>query len=663
MIRRLSSTLPAVIFIVMFLGLIGCSGHGGDPVGPATDPGETGMRASADGIATASNRYLWGVWRVTLDPSNQTWEIVPNRDMDFHLDVRYFLEQGPCHNCISFDNVIFYPNDKVKIYVGLRHPFDDPFFDGFDVRAVIILKSTLNIGGTRLAYDVLKQADGWTKLWDNPSITGDINPYIAYNEGSPRRIFEAGTKSSEWIDLDFSQTGWTFDYAVDASWDEPLGGDFPTSANMEEAYRLDVLADEDLWDPAENTVAIHVSAWDWQGYNTISNINVTAPDIFTGAKAMTRIGGSGNEATYELLVSNENGAGPGTYPMLIKATDKNNTPSNVLLAYQVGWITVIHHEIPPLGSVEITVPDDDYTQYYNITPYVYNVTAQVSPPAGNVDLEWWWTDPDEPASDPAYGESVQWELDTDPNDNHNDFEAGIYVSGLIPESFPGPNPPEEYHYHYTTTNTQGRSTIIFKVSSYGGDNYEIHVRRPDSMEEDTSPVITSKRKATIYLSSMTSSGGQSSYYLCDHSMMQTAYNPAYIDLVYTDHNMSVTYQSQLPTDPTWLYEYLDGIKHPVNHELADLGCNRFTNANVLGIALYWSGGMPAQHTALGTGRVIQVYGSNISYQNSVFIHEIGHNFGLEHVAQGAGVMEPQCTGKTKFCRASLTYLRSDPLWE
>ncbi len=655
------SLIPIIVLIVFLLGLIGCSGSN-SPVSPGTEnemvPGTSDAPREA---ADTNNRYLMGYWTIALDPVAQTFEITPNRDVAFHAEIRYFLEQNPCKNCLWFDEVFFYPNDVVKLKVRITHPFNDPFLDGFDVRAVPILKSTLTFGGMGLSYGVLDDPDGWTSLWDNPSIPGRLNPFTCYNKTTTRRRFAAGTSSYIWMEFDFSETGWVFDYAVDASWDYPSGSVFPPTANCEEAYRINFSADGDLWNTGLNSALITVDAYDWQGHNTINQVTVEAPDLFDGRIEMAKQSGSGNLASYELAISNDNHAATGSYPILIRATDDNHTYSNNLRAYQVGWIDVVYFELPP-GEIEITSPSDDYDQYCNFGLYVYSITAYVSPPE-SINLQWWWTDPDEPQTPGAYGESGPYETDNNPNDNHGDSNAGIYGPPLIPESFPGPSPPEEYHYLNRTTNSQGKSTITFKVSTYAGDNYEIHVRRTDNWNENTSPLITVKRKATLYESAMESSGGTPGYYLPDDTLVQNAYIPAYIDFVFKDHNMNVPYQYELPTDANWLYDYANNIKDPGDHELADVGMNRFTNPNVLGIAIFWLGGDPAQHTLVAKGRINQFYGPSIVYENSVLIHEVGHNFGLAHVPQGTGVMEPHCEGKVRFCRYSITILREDPAWD
>jgi hypothetical protein len=658
MMRRTLYILIIAALALLFLIFMGCSGSGSS-VAPTLDE-QPELREPA----MSSDRYLIGYWTVHLDPVAQSYEIIPKRDVAFHANIRFFLEQSPCSNCLYFDQIYFYPGDEVRILVRISHPFDDPFLDGFDVRAVPILVSTLTFDSLRLSHGVLDEPDGWTYLWDNTSIAGNLNPYKAYNKTTARRRFPAGTSSSIWMDFDFTETGWTFDYAVDASWDWPDGTNFPTTANCEEAYRVDTSVDGDVWENGLNTVTLTADVYDWQGHNTIGNVEVRAPALFTGAKVMSKQSGVDNLGTFQIDISNELGASPGTYPILIVATDDNHTSTNHLRAYQLAWVDVINYTAPPPGSVTITNPSVGYNAYSNITPYVNNITAQVTPAESGVGIQWWWTDPDEPETSGAYGETGNYETDTDPNDNERDTDAGIYFGGLTPESFPGPTPPEEYHYYTAVTNVQGKSTITFKVSDYGGDNYTIHVRRTDTMDEDTSPLITVKRKVTLYKSSMMSTGGTPGFYEPDHALVQTGYTPAYIDFYYQVHNPNVPYQYALQTDANWLYNYASNIYSPGVHQLADVGANRFTNANVLGIALFSGPYMdPDQLTILATGRIREVYNPDAPYENSVLIHELGHNFGLDHVVQGTGIMEPACTGKLTFCRASLTLLRSDPGWE
>jgi hypothetical protein len=295
-------------------------------------------------------------------------------------------------------------------------------------------------------------------------------------------------------------------------------------------------------------------------------------------------------------------------------------------------------------------------KYVNQGEYIYNITAQVNPLASGIPLQWWWTDPDEPATPPVYGESADWESDTNPNDNHRDDIAGIYGTSLIPESFPGPAPPAEYHYQPATTNTQGKSIITFKVSTYAGDNYNIHVRRTDTSAEDTSSIITVKRKVTLYKSCMYG-------FYPDSTMMQAAFAPAYIDFMFSDYNLNVNYITELPTDANWLYNWADKIFHPTAHQLADVGADEFDNVNILGIAIFFVGppDVPAQHSILAVGRIKGLSGNDSYDVNSVFIHEIGHNFGLADTT--TGVMSGTYTGEQKFVRSEVTYMRQAPAWE
>jgi len=655
-------TLPCLVItlIALFILLAGCSGSG-SPTTPGLDSGKSetpGLetRDISQESTTAGNRYLWGYWTISIDPVAQTYEIIPKREVEFHNNIRFFLENWPCNHCLKFENLTFLPNDKVKLLVRITHPFDDHFLDGFDVRGVPILKSTLEYTNFDLSYGVLAQVDGWTHLWDNPAIPGDLNPYVAYNESVSRRRFAAGTNSAEWMDFDFSQTGWVFDYAIDASWDWPDGTNFPLTANMEEAYRLNPSVTGDLYDDGSNTAQATVTAFDWQGQDTIKQVTVEAPDIFSGQKVMTKSSGSGNTATFDVDISNDKHAAPGTYPILIRAIDIFNSYNNHLVAYQLAWVDVVYFEPPPEGSVDIVVPASDMVKYCNQGVYIYNITAQVTPAAPSIPLQWWWTDPDEPATPPVYDETVDWESDTDPNDNHRDDIAGIYGTSLIPESFPGPNPPPEYHYYDTTTNSQGKSIITFKVSTYAGDNYNIHVRRTDTMAEDTSPLITVARKVTLYKNCMDG-------YYPDSTMVQDSYIPAYIDFVFSDYNLYVSYIAQLPSDANWLYNWADDIFHPSDHQLSDVGGDGFDDPNILGIAIYFAGPpeVPAQHTILGVGRIRQLPGSDDWDVNGVFIHELGHNFGLADTT--TGVMNGYYTGEHLFVRSEITYMREAPAWE
>ena len=208
--------MPLRFLMVCALTLVvcaGCAGNKGkDPVMPT---GSGGLDARPmDGNPVSSNRYLWGIWDILIDPATQSVEVKPQRSADMHLNVLRLLEIAPCNDCLTFGNLHIIGTNELEIDVTLMHPFPGLLkYTGFDVRGIFISKAnyTFAASGRKIAWGtdvpVLLNADGYTPLFNpteypptNPyalgyisgkmatggDLSSTLNPFVAYRRDAPR---------------------------------------------------------------------------------------------------------------------------------------------------------------------------------------------------------------------------------------------------------------------------------------------------------------------------------------------------------------------------------------------------------------------------------------------------------------------------------------------
>jgi len=309
-----------ILCIVFIFACIGCGGNN-IPTQPEISD-DTLLTRSSD--SSYSSRVLWGIWDVHIDPVTLEVEAVPSRNSQFTANVTQFM-QPPLSpvNMVSF--TVDVASDPVNgffvVDVTLRHPFPGMNkYNGFDVRGVLISDGSIpGIHDTdvlRAGPDdtFLKNADGLTRWWNYPEFTnyesifgftyGKLAPpnnptatvngykYFAYGleeetplselDFSGRGFFPAdpGLQTRRYeiqFKMDGDQIVFDFQYAVDASWDDPdpdFAPDFPQeafslSANCQEAFNVSVNSDEsNAWyvDPSTNggNLVLELEIFDWQ---------------------------------------------------------------------------------------------------------------------------------------------------------------------------------------------------------------------------------------------------------------------------------------------------------------------------------------------------------------------------------------------------------------
>ncbi len=381
--------------IVLFLLLQGC-GKNESPVAPQSDYPGTQTILTDSQRTVQTNRYLWGIWDVRISEDRETVEIIPDRSSTMHFNTVRLMEEVPCTTCIVIIIKELIPPNVLSVDFRLTHPFPAPMnLTAFDLRGIIINGAdytfpannrTVGMGNSKL---VLLDPDGYTSLF-NPTefsedsgmppvlryypgklmLDGDLsstlNPFIAYSQDLPRRVFYAGSEETRNIHVRLPDVPVEFGYAVDVNWipvenvDDPLV-DFPPEANCVEAYKIDL--PDYIQVSAGDMSEIMVEIFDHQSYETISSVSVEAPEIFSGVIPFDFVDATGIESCiYSGEFANELGADPGNYPLLIRVTDKflDNIHGQVD-AWQIGEVTVVEPQVPMNGWARTWGgPDYDY---------------------------------------------------------------------------------------------------------------------------------------------------------------------------------------------------------------------------------------------------------------------------------------------------------------
>jgi hypothetical protein len=358
-------TLFSMIYLIFSIS--GCSSSS-TPATPSIHP--------QSNPSSPSPRHLFALYTIDISSDHSTFTITPDRTASMHLNATRLLEKAVCSNCLSIDNAKKLPNGEFGCDITLRHPFPGlKKYTAFDVRGILISDTdyTFAASGRKVAWGdgLLKliNTDGYTPLF-NPTefpetgpgpamfkyitgkysmgkdFTSTLNPYLAYSEDQPRRIFTAGSTQTRKALLHLPAGPFRFGYAVDGCW-EPVANvvdpltDFPSSANCNEAYKIKVNMGSILPD-AGSSVQVQVEVFDHQGIDTISSVTIEAPDLFNGEISLVYSATTGPESfLYSGTITNELGAYIAEYPMLIRVVDTGSDQNfNEVDSWKVASIRV-----------------------------------------------------------------------------------------------------------------------------------------------------------------------------------------------------------------------------------------------------------------------------------------------------------------------------------
>lgn len=271
--------IPVGILVgLCLLILAGCSGGGSNPALPAagSDPDLVLTSGSDDQARKVQQAtpYLIGYYDVLLDVENQEFELVPNRSIDFALNLMFFLNT-PTGLSFNVNDVISTPDFvDIDIDITLNHPIDDAMFDIYDVRAIFIgdgteamsYDSDLIYGGAG-THQGLLNADGYSR-WFNPTgfdggtlfdyvpnflstpgytASATLNPYKYYGEGlgaaddlwsyltvgdpqSGYFLHGAGLTRNFLLRFPIPVPGFNYAFAIIANWEGTEPGNHPSHA-------------------------------------------------------------------------------------------------------------------------------------------------------------------------------------------------------------------------------------------------------------------------------------------------------------------------------------------------------------------------------------------------------------------------------------------------
>lgn len=502
--------------LVVAAALLGCGcSDTGNPVEPSS-PQQTPPTANQSVTPTQPNRYLWGLWDVSIDPESLTAEITPQRIAEMHLNTVRLLEVMPCTNCLRIENVALHSPSELSADFVLRHPFPGLLkFTGFDVRGIFISGSDYLFPATGRTIAVgdnlprLLNADGYTALFnptefpeDSPTfpalkyttghhatggdLTATLNPFVAYCSDEPRRMFAAGSGETRTVLLHWP--GWPieFGYAVDACWQlvdgevtDPVE-DFPPDANCLEAYQIDVQVSDGTgtevgrWALAwgggthdsgyavavsKGESPVRVEVFDHQGLETIAGVFVEAPDAFAGEKPLSFSTVTGEES-YLFTGTFMNELGADECQMLARVvdteTDQNLGPVDAWQVREVELAGVSRGEfIYVTGQFQGTVDFDPGSGVEEQTA-VSGENAFLSKFDPGGEFQWvrtWGDAPDPSLWGQAKGRGVAV-----------DGLGNVYVTGDFTDTVDfDPGPPVDEH-----TAIDHEDAFLIKFDSNGG---------------------------------------------------------------------------------------------------------------------------------------------------------------------------------------------------
>jgi len=281
-----------VVLVVIFAAtLVGCAHAGRNPLAPVAPGGDQGAHASrlhpelTDLAALAVDRderyRLLGEWTFFISADRDRVDVVPRRDMHFHLNALRFLEEY-CKNCLQITGIKNNGDSTIDLTVRITHPFKGfPQYTGFDVKGIIMFNGSwehegylryppwpepFRVSWRKLGDPQVLNPDGYTLRWSPWYDSGRPEPIFnywpgRYARGAPSANVNAYlnfyTDENRHMFRDDGVVTRTYHvwlppgepvvaaYAVEACWEPPINtpvtdpaSDFPSTANQEDAYEF-----------------------------------------------------------------------------------------------------------------------------------------------------------------------------------------------------------------------------------------------------------------------------------------------------------------------------------------------------------------------------------------------------------------------------------------
>ena len=94
-----------LMFGLLLVFAMGCSGGGGTPVLPPTDMQIPAGDTSRPGGSWEGNRVSWGMYLISVNEDHTDFDVVPLRAAHFHINVQPFVEYLFCDDCLRMTNI------------------------------------------------------------------------------------------------------------------------------------------------------------------------------------------------------------------------------------------------------------------------------------------------------------------------------------------------------------------------------------------------------------------------------------------------------------------------------------------------------------------------------------------------------------------------------
>jgi len=420
----------------MLLVAIGCQGHGA-PTAPQTsdEPGlvQPPLSPVRQAFEWRSGHQLLALVECRVDAEAGIIDVEPLRTAGQHLDLIQLIPIycHPVSACLKFINIqVDEPTFTVELDVVVKHPINDPFADVYDMRGIGIFKGILpGFAGGSIATQI-QNADGYTTAYD---VDGDydafLNPYVAFNEDLPDRVFAHGSQTMEHIIArfpSFSPSDSKFLYALDSSWVDPSKVDPEdplTHPNIPEPYQVNILYIDPISDEFLSEGTAVVEALDWQ--ENAADGEMEVPDLFGGPLDLAQVWSSGVRHVYYGNVVNDKEAGSGQYPVLAKINDEFESQPDL-----VDPTKIVQLDSYQLGSVSV------YESAANSAPTASVVTSGlIIQPGGSVHFDATGSSDPEDGSISTYAWDLDgtWEFnDGDTAEvDHQYNENGIFMANVM----------------------------------------------------------------------------------------------------------------------------------------------------------------------------------------------------------------------------------------
>jgi hypothetical protein len=387
--------LKVGLFSILIWAVAGCGQTSGQ--GPVIPGNQTIQNANESG------RRIWGIYEIVLDrESSERAQLVEQRAGSDHLNIRTFLEDSPCKDCIKITNAIGTPVG-MELTVSITHPFPKLLqFTGFDVRGTIFADGSIVfpqfdiLASSPLVGDAcVLNADGFTTLFNPTEYNGDgllgysrgkllppsmpdpngtLGAFKAFysdgqsEEDGGRRAFFPGDTVERTYEIALPQgKPLRIGYVIDSCWaaadiSPPSElDDFPESANCPEPFRLDVDCVENQLFTDCGYVRLEVTVFDHQGVVDLDRCSLEAP----GLSSMLYIDDTPQQlgpdtALYEFEVTNDLGGADPVGEEMVFRVDHGGIDPN--LGPVPAWAFYVAHVSAPSGKpgLDSIVPNQGF---------------------------------------------------------------------------------------------------------------------------------------------------------------------------------------------------------------------------------------------------------------------------------------------------------------